>query len=164
MVSCQVSGSSAAGQSSCDWQFSCGSKHVITFPARIWWRPTTLPSPRSVRNFLNQSPEFSITRWLTSCRTAWNLTTDHHAIASQFLKLWVATSFSVAISWQLNAVPYLCGVHKPCPLLRKIPCTWSTRYFTCALVSFSDQWVSFPDQWTWYLAWEQDYMCASIQH
>ena len=23
---------------------------------------------------------------------------------------------SVAISWQLNAAPYLCGVHKPCPL------------------------------------------------
>ena len=27
--------------------------------------------------------------------------------------------FSVAISKQLNAVPYLRGVHKPCPLLRE---------------------------------------------
>ena len=30
-----------------------------------------------------------------------------------------------------------------------------TRDFACALVSF-------PDQRTWYLAWEQDYMCACV--
>ena len=38
------------------WQFSSGSKHEITLPARIWWRPTILW--RSVPNFWNQSPEF----------------------------------------------------------------------------------------------------------
>ena len=37
-----------------------------------------------------------------SCSTETILTTDHHSI--------VATLFSVAISWQLNAAPYLCGV------------------------------------------------------
>ena len=37
------------------------------------------------------------------------------------------------------------------------PCTWSTRDFTCALVSF-------PDQRLWHLTWEGDYMCASVQN
>ena len=31
----------------------------------------------------------------------------------------LAAESSVAISWQLNVAPYLCGVHKPCPLLRE---------------------------------------------
>ena len=38
--------------------------------------------------------------------------------------------FSVAMIWQLNAAPYLCGVDKPCPLLREetVPAVrvWST--------------------------------------
>ena len=38
-------------------------------------------------------------------------------MASQFTK--AVTLFSVPISWQLNAAPYLCGVHKLCPLLRE---------------------------------------------
>ena len=45
------------------------------------------------------------------------LTTDQHSIS--LLKLWVATLFGVAISWQLNAASYLCGVHKAYPLLRE---------------------------------------------
>ena len=47
----------------------------------------------------------------------WRLTKilRHHSS----LKLWVATLFCVAISWQLNAASYLHGVHKPCPLLRE---------------------------------------------
>ena len=53
-------------------------------------------------------------------------TSDHHSIPDH-LKLRVAIIFSVAINWQLNAAPYLCGVHKPCPLLRleTMPCSAS---------------------------------------
>ena len=40
----------------------------------------------------------------------------------------------------------------------KRPCQpYSTRNFTCALVTL-------PDQWLWSLVWERDYVCACIQH
>ena len=58
----------------------------------------------------------------------------------------LATPLSIAISWQLNAAPYLCGIHKPCPLLREetMPavCTHVVNpptinwQFACALASF----------------------------
>ena len=74
----------------------------------MWWRPTTLRS--SAQNCLKPISWILITRRLTSWhrKLYWQLI----IIASQLL-------FSVAISWQLNAALYLCGVHKPCPLLRK---------------------------------------------
>ena len=69
--------------------------------ARIWWRPTTLRS--SVDKLIS---------WIFD-----HMTTDQRQ--HSLLKLWVATLFSVATSWHLNAAPYLCGVHKPCPLRRE---------------------------------------------
>ena len=76
--------------------------------------------------------------------------------------------WSVAVVWlpdfvarlvrqvRLIPAPYLCGVHKPCPLLREetVPAEriiLSTHDFACPLVLF-------PDQWAWYLAWERECM------
>ena len=46
------------------------------------------------------------------------------------------------MSWQLNAAaaPYLCGVHKPYPLLREetVPAVRGCQ-LACALVSFPEQ-------------------------
>ena len=48
------------------------------------------------------------------------MTIDLTTEASQFSKAVSSyTLFSAAISWQLNAVPYLCGVHKLCLLQRE---------------------------------------------
>ena len=79
----------------------------------------------------NYSPELRTKLFETNVLNFNPCSTDNWRL----LKLWVATLVSVAISWQLNAVPYLCGLHKPCPLLWKglcQPCAWLTHDFACA--------------------------------
>ena len=85
----------------------------------------------------------------------WKVTTvlrqlhDHPSITKAAGRLFL----SIAISNQLNAAPYL--RHKPWQLLRELekrPCQpYSTRNFTCALISL-------PDQWPWSLVWERLYV------
>ena len=88
----------------------------------------------------------------------WNNDDWRHSIIVLTLKLWVATLLSVAISWQLNAALYLCGVHNFINLAHycgKRPCQPRAVNFAWALVSF-------PDRWAWYLAWELD-LCARMR-
>ena len=59
----------------------------------------------------------------------WKLT----ILALQFTEAVSRLFFNAAISWQLNAAPYLCSVHKPCPLLLEETLPWSTRLCTSVI-------------------------------
>ena len=94
------------------------------------------------------------------------ITTDQHRkLHRQSIKLTGVTKAvfcSVVVSKQLNVAPYLCIW---CPWAfpttmgrdRAMPTVLvNVRNFTCALVSF-------PDQWPWLLVWERDWMCTCVQ-
>ena len=95
-------------------QFSGDSTHVIimwTFPAGRPNHALSVPTFGKLRAYQTAETNFLITWQLTTC--CWRLT----ILTLQFTKAVSRLFFSVAISWQLNAAPYLCGVHKSCPLL-----------------------------------------------
>ena len=90
---------------------------------------------------------------LVSCRFSftwnWQLCSGNCMNTLALLRLWV--DYSLA-KWPVS---YLW--HKPW-YYEKRPCQpYSARHFTCALVTL-------PDQWLWSLVWEQDYVCACVQH
>ena len=115
-----------------------------------WFQASKMPAGKA-----NHTPHKISSPWWSQFPGSVLMTTiDQHrncTATPALLKLWVI--FSVAISKQLNAAPYLRGVYEPFYYHRR---AHASRTYSCVLVSP-------PRPMTMSLVWEWDSVCACVQ-